>query len=88
MELQYSVGDHPDYHEPDSRFNFPSKQGTYGGDWALVATDLAEDYHHGHDGWEASWPVTLKIWKDGECVREFEIEREAVPSFHVIKEKA
>lgn len=80
---QYSAGDHPDYHAPDSRTDFPSNQPTYNKDWQLVATDLAEDYH-ANGGWESRWPVQFRIYEDAMEVARFEVEREYDPSFYVI----
>ncbi|MGY6251520.1 hypothetical protein ACXIUS_28985 [Bosea thiooxidans] len=79
---QYSAGDHPDYHDEFGRFDFPKEQNVYGENWWLVATDLAEDYHHNHDGWEASWPLELRIYKDAAEVARFSVEREIQPVFY------
>lgn len=55
--------------------------------WAKVDTHLAEecaeDYHYNHDGWEASWPLTICIRteENGPVVGRFEVDRETVPSF-------
>lgn len=79
---QYSAGDYPEYHCISGRFDFPDKQPLYLEEWALVATDLADDYHHNHDGWEDDWPLELRIYKDGEEVGRFKVERESQPVFY------
>lgn len=84
---QYSAGGHPDYHEPSGRFDFPDKQPLYLEEWSLVATDLADDYHHNHDGWEDSWPIELRIYKDSEEVGRFSVEREMQPAFYALEKE-
>lgn len=81
---QYSAGCHPDYHAPESRFEFPCGQCLYTEDWRLVATDLADDYHSNHDGWESNWPIELRIYKNAECVWKGEVDREMEPAFYVV----
>lgn len=81
---KYSAGNHPDDHATESRFEFPRGQCLYTEDWRLVATDLADDYHSNHDGWEANWPVEFRIYKDSECVWKGEIDREMEPAFYVL----
>lgn len=52
---------------------------------ADVAEECAEDFHSNHDGWEATWPLTLRLYasEDGREVGRFEIDREAQPVFFV-----
>ena len=45
------------------------------------ARECAENYHHQHDGWEASWPVDIALYIDGVLIGVFEVEREAEPVF-------
>ncbi len=78
-DMTYSCGTSEQCH--DSRFDFPRGQKTYGGNWGLIADELAEDYNDNHDGWEASWPLELRIYGDGQEVARFEVEKEMVPSF-------
>lgn len=81
-ELMYSAGpDEACWHVESSRIRFHAGQKTYGGRWSLIADELAEDYHSSHDGWEASWPLQLRIYSDGAEVARFEIEREYEPTF-------
>lgn len=48
----------------------------------FAATEAAEDYHDGHDGWEAKWPRTFVLYReDGSEIGRAVVEREAVPSF-------
>jgi hypothetical protein len=81
--LTYSAGQdgHAD-HEPYNRFAFPAGQKVYGDDWWLVVDDLATDFHSNHDGWEASWPLEIRIYRDGQEVARFEVEREYEPTFY------
>ena len=83
-KYEYSAGDYPGAHEPDCRFEFPKGQCVYFEDWDLVARDLAEDYHNEHDGWESSWPLEFRIYKDGECVWSGEVDREMEACFYVV----
>lgn len=80
-DLTYSTGTSDQEHAPDNRFDFPNGQKTCGERWGLIADELAEDYNDNHDGWEASWPLELRIYKDGVEVARFEVEKEMVPSF-------
>lgn len=80
--LTYSAGGKCEsYHEEIARFDFPKGQKTYGLVWDLIADELAADYHDNHDGWEASWPLELRIYSDGQEVARFEVEKEIVPHF-------
>lgn len=82
-KYQYSAGCHPDYHAPDSRYDFPASQPLYNKEWRLVVTDLAEDYH-ADGGYENSWPVQFRIYEDSMEVARFDVEREYEPSFYVL----
>ena len=47
---------------------------------------MAEDFFHNHDGWECSWPLNFRVWKEnGELIGDFKVEMEAVPEFYVIR---
>lgn len=47
-----------------------------------IAEDAAKDYHSEHDGWEASWPVTISIFDEaGVHLGDVEVEREYDPVF-------
>ena len=78
-DLTYSAGTSEGCHE--SRHDFPTRQRTYGDNWKLVADDLAEDYNDNHDGWEASWPLELRIYRGDDEVARFEVEKEFRPYF-------
>lgn len=66
--------DDDDSHEFES--NFDSSDG----EW--VAEAAAEDFHSKHDGWDASWPITIVIMNaDGSVIGTFSVERENVPQF-------
>lgn len=80
--MRYSAGpDQACYHDETSRINFRRDQRLYGKQWGLVATDLAEDFHSSHDGWEASWPLQIRIYEGEKEVARFSVEREYEPSF-------
>jgi len=51
-------------------------------DLADAATEAAEDYHSNHDGWESRWPQKFTVEVEGDRAT-FEVDREAVPTFHV-----
>jgi hypothetical protein len=76
MTYEYTMGD------SDQRFSFPKDQKTYGENWSLIADELAQDYFDNHDGWESSWPQSLRIWKGEEQVAAFNIEMEREPVFY------
>lgn len=77
--LSYSVGEH---HDEFSRFFFPAKQSVYHRQWSLVATDLAEDFFHNHDGWESHWPLEFRLYEDDIEVARFSIDQDAEPVFY------
>jgi hypothetical protein len=80
--LTYSAGpDQPIWHDKYGRIDFPAGQKLYGRAWDLVVTDLAEDLHDNHDGWEAEWPLQIRIYEDDAEVARFSVEREHVPQF-------
>lgn len=81
-EYTYSAGNGECCHDECGRFELPRNQCLYHKDWQLVATDLADDYHHNHDGWESSWPLELRIYEDDVEVARFSVEREAQPVFY------
>lgn len=83
-KLEYSAGASRQSHVYSDRFDFPSGQPTYNNEWRLVATDLADDFHSNHDGWEVSWPVNIRIYCDNECVWDGDVAREMEPSFYVL----
>lgn len=47
----------------------------------MKAEEAAEDYHDNHDGWEANWPLTIKIADSESHLGTFEVDREARPYF-------
>jgi len=80
--LTYSAGDDQAcWHDENGRFDFPRNQLLYGRDWDLVVTDLAEDYHSNHDGWESSWPLQFRIYEGDAEIARFQVEREHEPTF-------
>lgn len=62
---------------------------TWDGDFLdYVAEDCAQDLHRNHDGWELSWPLTLKLWdRQGDFLGEWEVDRDVEPVFHAAKRK-
>lgn len=83
-KLQYCAGSERQSDVWSDRWDFPKNQPTYNEAWRLVATDLAEDYHSNHDGWEDTWPVNVRIYKDSECVWSGDVGLEMKPYFHVL----
>ena len=57
----------------------------------LIVSDMAEYFFHNHDGWEAKWPLTFRIWEElsdeteGKLIGDFEVEMEARPHFRTWK---
>jgi hypothetical protein len=84
-DFTYSVGNCASYHEEYSRFAFPKGSHLYGEDWSCVVTDLADDYHSNHDGWESAWPLEFRIYKHGVEKARFSIEREYSPEFYALE---
>lgn len=50
-----------------------------------LAEDAAEDFFHGHDGWEHKWPLKFTIQNGYIKPIVFEIDMEPVPSFDARK---
>lgn len=49
-----------------------------------VVHEAARDFHQRHDGWEAHWPLTIRLLSEsGALLGEFEVDRELVPVFRV-----
>lgn len=70
---------------PEDTFKFSSRFDPDDPEW--LAEDAAEHFHRNHDGWEASWPVTIEVFHDGLFLGRFEVDREAVPSFNATRVK-
>jgi len=52
------------------------------GDITDLAEKAAEDYYSEHDGWEASWPCHIWLWKeDATPIGCYLVTLEAVPTF-------
>jgi hypothetical protein len=80
--MTYSAGDEcSSYHDAPSRLDFPKNQRLWDRDWSMIVDELADDFHSNHDGWEASWPLQIRIYERGQEVARFEVEREYEPSF-------
>ncbi len=49
-----------------------------------MAQEAASDYHNGHDGWEANWPLEFSLHETegGPELARFEVQREAEPVFY------
>jgi len=89
MGLSFSAGPNQEcWHEPTSRMSFPPGQKTYGRDWDLVVTDLADYYHSNHDGWEAQWPLQIRIYEGGAELARFAVERDYEPVFMAFQDAA
>jgi hypothetical protein len=51
-------------------------------DLEWIAEECADDFHHNHDGWERSWPVTFTLWDEqGNSLGDYEVERDVEPVF-------
>ena len=74
-DLEYEVDGGGRYHIRTSR--------KYGENYEGFAQDAAQDYYDCHDGWEASWPLEIKVYSDGEFVGTFDAEMEMQPTFLV-----
>jgi len=48
----------------------------------FMLQECAEDYHCNHDGWEASWPLTIKVSIGGKPYCKGDVERESEPVFY------
>ena len=84
MKIRY----YPIEHDPNVAFDhaleFESDHDTEFMDW--VVEDCANDYHSEHDGWESSWPLTLRIWTEtGEVLGDYLVERDYDPVFYAHK---
>ena len=53
----------------------------YADDLDHAATLLAEEFESNHDGWEAEWPLEMRLYEEGELQSTFEIEREMQPQY-------
>ncbi len=42
---------------------------------------LAEHYCYEEDGYEDSWPIVMKVWKECEYVGKFEVNKEMAETF-------
>lgn len=73
----YSVEDH----DRDERYLLNAPASVSGVELQTFATLCGEDYHHAHDGWEASWPLTFAIYDGDQLLGRFIVEREVVPQF-------
>ena len=74
----------PETMDPEDYFELKSNWGDSEGEW--IAREAAEDYHSQHDGWEASWPITLIIRREnGSEIGIYDIDREYVPEFYARK---
>ena len=54
-------------------------------DGRWIAQDCAKDLFHNHDGWEASWPLTILVYdapyEEG-LMGKFLVDLETVPEFY------
>jgi len=76
---QYAVEDHDESFDNATKFD-----SGWGPDFPdYIAEDAAEYEFSNRDGWEATWPLTFRLWDmDGKKLGVFEVEQEAVPSFN------
>ena len=51
-------------------------------DSEYLAQNAAEDYHSNHDGWEASWPLEITLFREDETtIGVFDVDRDVEPVF-------
>lgn len=74
-EYRYSTDDE----EFEQAYKFKSSWSTNNPEY--VAEDAAGHFHNG-GGWEASWPVDIKVWlEDGTFLGKFDVDRDFNPVF-------
>lgn len=78
MNVYYSVPEH----DAETRHRISETTWNFD-DPDCLAEECAEDYHHEHDGWEATWPLTFILYetKDGPERARMSVDCETVPSF-------
>lgn len=82
MEVFYQVVEWGHCDEPQDWLDCDT---TWVNSWEGIAEDCAENAFHEHDGWEASWPLTIRVYdaptKEG-FRGEFEVDCEPLPQFY------
>jgi hypothetical protein len=43
--------------------------------------ECARHYHEHHDGWESTWPMTIKLFADGKEIGSKEVSQHYEPAF-------
>lgn len=87
---RYFIPDHGS--TADDAFEFTSnsdyEEADVWGRW--LAQEAASDYHHNHDGWEATWPLDFVLLHEDKVIGRFTVERDHEPVFYAeaCKEKA
>ena len=46
-----------------------------------MAQHCADDHYNNHDGWEATWPMEFRLYKDGTEVAKVLVNMEMEPQF-------
>jgi hypothetical protein len=81
MEYQYIVIEHGQKYPFDAAaFEGPLTT------LRLVAEVAADHYWHNRDGWEATWPLTFELFRDGQSLGRCVVDVEAQPLFGAVKE--
>lgn len=73
MSFQYDVG------SSGCRFDIDTGWAEDSPDY--IAEEAAKDYYENHDGWEASWPQNITIYKGDNVLGKFEVNLEHEPTF-------
>lgn len=80
MKVTYSVGESRHRRNIDVMSLDPTEEF----DMLEICEQCAKDHHSNYDGWEGSWPITVRIYLDGEedpaCTAEVALEYE--PEFN------
>ena len=86
MEYEYIVLEHGQ--------KYPRDATVFGSIWedrrmvSAVAETAAEDYWDNCIGWEATWPLTFELFRDGKSIGRYVVEMEARPEFSATKADA
>lgn len=85
--MRYYIDD--DGGGPDDASEVPEEclRHVRGGDPSEFAEAAAQHEWDRHDGWERSWPVTMTVILDDGSEQKFDVDMEAVPTFHAYKTK-
>lgn len=69
------------YQDPSDAYILPGSQREWIKHDSMTAEEAAEDYHQRHDGWEASWPITIVLVDDEGVESRWSVDRGMSPVF-------